>query len=187
MVVVASHIPRLLRCSTLLLSILTPSLLLSHSVPVAKAEDSGTVVVSVRTIQASEPIKGASAPQGAASSPKMPTELKDIEGKLAQLPFSSFMLLASKSETHTLKKREMMRLPNGQTLTLRPMYMDDKRVGLWLNWRDADNSEILNTRVHFDSDDAVVTGTDFPDNRGLILAIKASAAAPTGAAAPAGK
>jgi hypothetical protein len=44
---------------------------------------------------------------------------------------------------------------------------------MWLSWKDTDGSDILNTRVHFDSDDSVLTGTDYPDNEGRILAIRA--------------
>jgi hypothetical protein len=156
---------------------LIPSLLFALVASPALAEDveqePGSVVVSVRTIQASDPIEPEPREGEEAQAPKVPADLSDIEAKLSQLPFRSFLLLSSKSETHSLKKREMMKLPNGQTLVFRPMYMDQKRVGLWLNWRDADNSEILNTRVHFDTDDSVVTGMDCAENKGLILAIKA--------------
>ena len=151
-----------------------------------EAEESGSVNVFVRTIQASEPVP-ADPPEGQdIQSPKVPAELSDLSVKLAQLPFSSFSLLASKNETHFLKKRETMQLPNGQTLTFRPMYMDNKRVGLWLNWRDSDGSEILNTRVHFDADDSVVTGTDCAGNKGLILAIKAVAVPTPATSSPGG-
>jgi len=177
-------VPRLRNPSSILA--LIPSILLALTAIPASAEETsqepGSVIVFVRTIQASEPLDAEESES--AHSPKVPSDLSDIEGKLAQLPFRSFMLLASKSETHSLKKREMMKLPNGQTLVFRPMYMDKKRVGLWLNWRDADDSEILNTRVHFDTDDSVVTGTDCAENKGLILAIKAKAIpTPEGAAA----
>jgi hypothetical protein len=55
----------------------------------------------------------------------------------------------------------------------RPIYMDQRKVGLWLNWKDRDGSQILNTRVHFNSQDTVLTGTDCSHNEGMILAIKA--------------
>lgn len=137
----------------------------------AMCEDSASVNIFVRAIQASEPIKGE--PEAASEAPSVAPELADISAKLGQLPFSSFTLLSTKNESHVIKKRETMKLPNGQSLTFRPMYMDNKRVGLWLNWREADGSEILNTRVHFDADDTVVTGTDCAGDKGLILAIKA--------------
>jgi len=148
----------------------------------AMCDDSASVNIFVRAIQASEPIKGEPNAPSELQAPSVAPELADISAKLAQLPFSSFTLLTTKNESHVIKKRETMKLPNGQSLTFRPMYMDNKRVGLWLNWREADGSEILNTRVHFDSDDTVVTGTDCAGDRGLILAIKAVPAPTPGAA-----
>jgi hypothetical protein len=131
-----------------------------------------TVTISVRTIEASEPTKEA---QEADHAPalKLDNGLTDIEERLVNLPFSSFQLLSSKKETITIKKKNAMQLPNGQTLWFRPMYMEHKKVGLWLSWKERDGSEILNTRVHFDSNDAVVTGTDCESDKGLILAIRA--------------
>jgi hypothetical protein len=99
--------------------------------------------------------------------------LKDLEPKLAQLPFASFQLLSAKEEVIALKTKNSLQLPNGQILIFRPMYANQQKVGLWLNWRDRDGSEILNTRLHFDSTDAVLTGTDCPHKRGMILAIRA--------------
>ncbi len=137
------------------------------------AEEGESVSISVRAIQASQPIEDGQEDAVSIPAPKLAGSLSDIAPKLSQLPFGEFTLLASKNEVHSLKKRETMSLPNGQTLTLRPMYLDHKRVGMWLSWRESDGSEILNTRVHFDTDDAVLTGTDCANNKGLILAIKA--------------
>lgn len=132
-----------------------------------------TVILSVRAIQATAPIeRGTNAPEQV-SAPQLDADLKDIEGRLINLPFSNFHLLTSKQETITIKQKNSLQLPNGQKLTFRPMYMDQKKVGLWLHWRDKDGSEILNTRVHFDSNESVVTGTDCAHDQGMILAIKA--------------
>lgn len=137
-----------------------------------------TVTLSVRAIQASAPTEGDKETVGRGKATQsgraqLDPELKDIESRLINLPFSRFQLLASKNETITIKQKNSLQLPNGQKLTFRPMYMDHKKVGLWLNWRDKDGSEILNTRVHFDSNESVVTGTDCAHDQGLILAIKA--------------
>lgn len=137
-----------------------------------------TVMLSVRAIQASGPTErdkeiSERSDGKEPNSTQLDPALKDIEGRLINLPFSRFQLLASKNETITIKQKNSLQLPNGQKLTFRPMYMDHKKVGLWLNWRDKDGSEILNTRVHFDSNESVVTGTDCAHDQGLILAIKA--------------
>jgi hypothetical protein len=51
--------------------------------------------------------------------------------------------------------------------------MDGKKVGLWINWKDHDGAGILDTRLHFNSDDSVITGTDQSPGFGTVLAIKA--------------
>jgi hypothetical protein len=137
-----------------------------------------TVTLFVRAIQATSPFqqerpRAENVATKEATSSQLDPELKDIEARLINLPFSRFQLLASKNETITIKQKNSLQLPNGQKLILRPMYMDHKKVGLWLNWRDKDGSEILNTRVHFDSSESVITGTDCSHDQGLILAIKA--------------
>jgi len=151
--------------------------LLGALTPISRAEHSPTepttVTISVRTIQASEPTHHHSAGGGTSPAVHLASSLQDLEARLANLPFSNFQLIARKEETITLKKKNSLQLPNGQSLTFRPMYLEDKKVGLWLNWRDKDGSEILNTRVHFDSNEAVLTGTDCAADEGLILAIKA--------------
>jgi len=136
-----------------------------------RAEEScehSKVKVVVRTIQAT-----GSRTDPTNQSPTVEDSLADLKPQLALLPFSNFHLISSKEEEISLKQKESFRLPNGQTLTFRPVYMEKERVGMWLSWKDTDGSDILNTRVHFDSDDSVLTGTDYHDNEGRILAIRA--------------
>ncbi len=136
---------------------------------------SGVVTVVVRAIQASSPAIDSATP----SHLIIEDALADLQPKLAQLPFRAFKLISEKQEKLEVKRQETVALPNGQTLELRPMFATDQRVGLWLNWLDSDGSEILNTRLHFDSEDSLVTGTDSEQNEGLLLAIKAVAVSPT--------
>jgi hypothetical protein len=135
--------------------------------------DISDVRIFVRTIEATGPITGDASKEAGAAILRIDQALKDLRPKLGQLPFSSFKLLASKEENLSLRKKEIVHLPNGQSLALRPMYMDHKRVGVWLNWKDTGGADILNTRIHFDADDSVLTGTDCAQDTGLILAIKA--------------
>jgi len=145
-------------------------------------QDSTAITLSVRAIQASEGREDRSHSDPSTQKPlHIDAALDDIKPKLANLPFTHFHLLSHKEETISLRQRNALQLPRGQSLTFRPIYMDSKKVGLWLNWRDKDGSEILNTRLHFDSHDSVLTGTDCSHNEGLILAIKA---APIGQATP---
>jgi hypothetical protein len=142
------------------------------------SQDTSTIKLSVRTIQASEPSAESVSSKSSGSNDRqihVDGALADLQPKLAHLPFSHFHLLSRKEETITLRKKNSLQLPNGQSLVFRPIYMDTQKVGLWLNWRDKDGSEILNTRLHFDSQDSVLTGTDCAHNEGLILAINAVA------------
>ena len=141
----------------------------SADVDGCSAEGSGTVQVLVRAIQASSPTTDNPPP----SPLILEDAIADLQPKLAQLPFRSFKLLSAKQEQLEVKHQETVKLPNGQTVALRPMFAADHRVGLWLNWLDTDGSEILNTRLHFDTEDSLVTGTDSSQNEGLLLAIKA--------------
>lgn len=149
---------------------------LTHTLPLVHAEDPAgapcEVKVLVRTIQA---VGHRSTESQADTEQPITVEesLSDLKPKLEMLPFSSFKLISTKEEQISLKKRETVNLPNGQTLAFRPMYMEKERMGIWLSWKDTDGSDILNTRIHFDADEPVVTGTDYHDNEGRILAIKA--------------
>ncbi len=139
----------------------------------AGADDScehSKVKVVVRTIQATGPRQSST---DTTQTTSVEEAIADLKPQLNLLPFSTFHLISRKEEEISLKKKESFRLPNGQTLTFRPMYMDKERVGMWLSWKDTDGSDILNTRIHFDSDESVLTGTDYQDNEGRILAIRA--------------
>lgn len=141
-----------------------------------KLSECASVKIYVRTIKASEPIDERSF-DGDASGMEIDQDLKDLTSKLEKLPFRSFTLLASREEELRLRKKETLNLPNGQTLTFRPVYLDNKRVGISLDWKDRDGAGILNTRVHFDPEESLLTGTDsgteLEAQGGLILAIRA--------------
>jgi hypothetical protein len=174
---VPNHRPRSL---SLLRSAITALVALFAAIQPSQADDvSGsheTIKVSVRAIQASAPHETnheAKADRSPERVIHVDEGLKDLQEKLIHLPFNTFRLLSQREETLALKTRDSLQLPNGQSLMFRPIYMDQRKVGLWLNWKDRDGSEILNTRVHFDSQDTVLTGTDCSHNEGMILAIKA--------------
>jgi hypothetical protein len=133
--------------------------------------ENAKIKVVVRTIQATGARQSAATDQAPTTS--VEESLSDLKPQLLLLPFSTFHLISLKEEEISLKKKESFRLPNGQTLTFRPMYMEKERVGMWLSWKDTDGSDILNTRIHFDADDSVLTGTDYHENEGRILAIRA--------------
>ena len=152
------------------------------SASIAKADqgdtaDGNTIKLSIRTIQASDPSTGNEVTSAVERTIRVDNDIRDLKSKLSQLPFENFQLVSTKEEAVTLKTRDSLKLANGHLLTFRPIYMEEKKVGLWLNWRDEEGDEILNTRVHFDATDSVLTGTDCSHDKGLILAIKAAPAA----------
>lgn len=128
----------------------------------------------VRTIHASGSRATGAPTSSDAANISVENSLSDLRPKLALLPFASFRLISQKEEEISVKRKESIQLPNGQSLAFRPMYMDKERVGMWLSWKDNDGSDILNTRIHFGADESVLTGTDYRDNEGRILAIRAT-------------
>ena len=144
--------------------------------PPAIAEESpdGTrLKLVIRTIHASGVRPSSTEQNPDTTTITVEDSLSDLKPKLTLLPFSSFRLISRKEEEISVKEKESLQLPNGQTLSFRPMYMDNDRVCVWLSWKDADGADILNTRIHFDADESVLTGTDYHDNEGRILAIRA--------------
>lgn len=136
------------------------------------SSDTSDIKVIVRTIQALGE-RNAPGTENGKDEVAIDDCLSDLKAKLRLLPFAKFKLIAREEDKISLKRKDSVRLPNNQVLVFRPMYMENKRVGMWLSWKDADGSDILNTRIHFDEDDSLITGTDLPDNQGRILAIRA--------------
>jgi hypothetical protein len=142
------------------------------------SSERSAIKLSVRAIQASDsgsPSERANQDPSASKKIHVESQLSDIEEKLTQLPFSHFHLISREEKTLQTRNRESIALPRGQVLTVRPLHMDadPKKICLYLNWQDQDGSHILDTRVHFDTRDSVITGTDSSHNEGLILAIRA--------------
>ena len=129
--------------------------------------------VFVRTIEAKGLVEGDEQGEADQTPPSIDADLSDLRSKLENLPFSAYRLISSREEQISLMKRDVIHLPNGQSLAFRPVYMEGRRVGLWLSWRDNSGADILDTRIHFDTDESVLTGTDATNDSGLILAIKA--------------
>ena len=166
---------RLSTLSKRILTAITFGSLLASATPVLAEESSEVAKIKlvVRTIQASGNRSSNSPQTPETSSITLEDSLSDLKPKLTLLPFSSFRLISKKEQEISLKKKESLQLPNGQTLSFRPMYMENHRACVWLSWKDTDGSDILNTRIHFDANESVLTGTDYLDNEGRILAIRA--------------
>lgn len=102
---------------------------------------------------------------------KLDPAISDLKDKLESLPFEHFTLASSDERSIPLKKKETIQFAGGQVLHLRPLSIEGDKVSLWLSWEDAKGQSILDTRMHFDSSQSMLAGTDNTDNTGLLLAI----------------
>lgn len=127
------------------------------------------VIVSVRTVRASDPLTGP-----ATRKLKIDERIRDLSQKLSKLPYGAYSLLSAERLTIGMKHRQSLTLAGGQTLTVRPLYADDERVGMWLKWQEPNGAEILDTRMHFDYGESMIAGTDNTPESGVILAIDVS-------------
>lgn len=99
-------------------------------------------------------------------------KVADLTDKLKRLPFTSFRLLSDSSETVSLLSRETMKLSNGQTLCVRPVDSSGDQITLWLKWKARDGMSILDTRVNFALNEAMVVGIEGQsEGTGTVLAI----------------
>jgi len=149
------------------------------------AEDSGgraDVLVQIRTIQASGMLRpGALSDTAEArlknASLSIDSRIEDIAHKLEKLHYQSYRLIGSHDKIVPVRRRETINLSSGHTLSVRCLYVKDQRVGMWIKWRDGNGMEVLDTRMHFDSGESMITGTDGHSDTGIILAINATAVA----------
>ena len=137
----------------------------------AAAQDGGpsSVIVNIRAVRASDP-----AGVDSVGERKVDERLQDLSRKFHQLPFRTFSLVAAERRLISIKRRESIGLTSGQTLTVRPLYADKERAGMWLRWQEADGAEILDTRLYVAYGESVIAGTDHAPGSGMILAIDVS-------------
>lgn len=142
-----------------------PTLELFNAAPRKRAQ---AVTVRVRMIAAADPREN-SYSQPITLDPR----LRDLEQKLSKLHFTNFRQLAVTQVDVDVKRRETITLAGGHTLTLRPMYVDDVRVGMWLKWQDEHGAALLDSRMHFDCEEPMLAGTERRDGTGVVLALSA--------------
>jgi hypothetical protein len=141
-------------------------LVLAPAVSIAEGPiKDGPVRLMVRTIAAyPEARKG----------PRIDARLKDISWKLESLPYKSFSLDSSRQIKVKMKKKRVLKLPDGQQLTLRLLYKNEKKLGIWIDWLDKAGMQLLNSKIHLGCSDPVLAGTDNPDGSASLLAIALS-------------
>lgn len=134
----------------------------------AQAEDQ-KIKVKVRLLQASE--KSSVGFSSFVSDKPVEKDLADLKEQLDVLPFEHFKVLTKEKAVLPLKKQATIKLANGHYLILKALSIDNGQVGLWLNWKDESGQCLLDTRMHFDSAEAMLAGTDHNTDDGLLLAI----------------
>ena len=102
----------------------------------------------------------------------MDGKLHDISSKLLKLPYRSFQLLSTQKADIKLMTKETLSLPDDRKVTIRPLKMDEDRICMWIKWVDADGSTIIDSRMHFNTGEAMISGSEQSDEEGLVLAIE---------------
>ena len=97
--------------------------------------------------------------------------IKDLSVKLRRLHFREFKLISSQDKVVPMAKKQVVTISDGETLALRPLYVEKNRVGMWLRWQGGDGKQILDTRMHFNCGEAMLAGTDKSYGASTILAI----------------
>jgi len=138
----------------------------------AAAEEEGSctkVSIAVRTLLGSNPL-----PHGAAEVRKigLAREIEDLAPQLSRLLYQNFQLLDSRQVVVKLTRRRQIDLSQGQKLAFRPMYVEDKRVGMWMRWDDDRGMRLLDTMMHFEGGESIVTGVETSRDKGYILVIE---------------
>ena len=156
--------------ATGLLSVLLFSLLLS--VPNVEAErNQFSRLAKEGTKQVTITVRKVRAATGKKKKLAVDNGIKDLSSKLQKLPFTRFKLLSTYSEIVPVANRRTISIGEGHNLTLRPLYIDGKKVGMWLRWQDHSGMKLLDTRMHLTSGESMITGTDAAAGSGVILAI----------------
>ena len=102
---------------------------------------------------------------------KVDSRLKDLSNKLSKLQYREYSLLSTQDTKLNVTEKKVLHLPKGHSLAVRPLYVQGRRVGMWLKWKDGGGMKILDTRMHFTCGENMVTGTDNTHDSGIILAI----------------
>lgn len=107
------------------------------------AGDNQGVVLQVRVIKGSLPTQA-----GSARKFEYDKRLEDLRPELTRLRYASFSLVTAQRKVVRLAHRETIQLGDGETLTVRPHYLDPEKVGMWLRWVEKSGAPVLDTRLH---------------------------------------
>jgi hypothetical protein len=117
-------------------------------------------------------IVGTRDPSGKGDSLHIDPRLKDIADKLQKLGYQRYRLMSARRDIVPVAGRHSMSFSNGQKLTLRPLYVKEQRVGMWMKWIDSKGMEIIDTRMHYTCGEDALTALETNAATGLILSIR---------------
>jgi hypothetical protein len=125
--------------------------------------------VEVRTIKAEGLLKENTEASGEVT---VDHEIQDLTPQLERLHYSEFHLVDQQSVVLPPRKRRKLELADGHRIVIRPVAVDGDNICLWLNWKDREGMQLLDTRLRFVAGESMLTGTDHTPEKGLILAIR---------------
>lgn len=130
-------------------------------------------LVNVRVIRAEEPIapEVIDAEANVGQDVVIDSRIDELKQKLTRLPFRSFKLVSAYHDVIGHREKESLKILDGQSLTLRPLRFEDKKLCMWLKWQDSSGVSILDTRVHFELGESMLAGIEGSEDSGVILAI----------------
>ncbi|MCB0319951.1 MAG: hypothetical protein KDD60_03435 [Bdellovibrionales bacterium] len=130
------------------------------------------VRVHVRSLLAQQKFTDGS--DSASEATVLDPRIQDLGQKLGKLHFHNFRLLSETTTAIPIGKRKVVNLSDGHKLALRPLYANDERVGVWIRWKDREGTALIDTRLHFNGAESLLTGVDVARDKGIVLAIQVS-------------
>ena len=98
-------------------------------------------------------------------------ELGDLEDKLHELDYKYFKLISSEEHQFIDGQKHQIRLGDGDLLTVKLIYQNPRKLGVWYHWEDINGEELIDTRLHFSCKRPLVTVVDAGNGEGKLLAI----------------
>lgn len=100
------------------------------------------------------------------------TRLRDLDRELHALPFQMYQLLDQKVFPVSTKRKQDIRLVNGQLLHVRLLSKDKDEMALWLRWQDRSGIVVLDTRLKMNYGHNILAGTESVNRSGAVLALE---------------
>ncbi len=126
------------------------------------------VQLEIVVVRASIPFEG----ENRVGERNFPPSLSSIRGLLTAVPYRSFQMIENRALQISLKQKKRLAIGDSQLLLIRPLYIRDDRLCLWLKWKDQRGMSVLDSRMHIELGQSMVAGVEGEGNNALILAIR---------------